>query len=146
MNKFLVGSNVFFKGYFEDFTTKDVDTLVLENEPVGYEIVRQFHFQNRCIFQWKRMSKDEFIDLSLERGLGMELGKFLVPEFAKELKMNINDLERLRPLAEKLDEKHLYEKIIFDAYIENGCWVLTNEQRMEAYRIYKECKEEKDEN
>ena len=43
-------------------------------------------------------------------------------------------------------EKHLYEKVIYDAYIENGCWVLTAEQREEAYRIYKECKEEKDEN
>jgi hypothetical protein len=49
-------------------------------------------------------------------------------------------LERLRPLAEKLDDKHLYEKVIYDAYIENGCWGLTDEQRAEAYRIYNECK------
>jgi hypothetical protein len=141
MDRFLVGSNAFFRGYFEDFVSKDVDTLVLESKPVGYENVRQFHFNNRCIFQWRRMDKNEFIDLSLERGLGMELGKFLVPEFARELEMDIEDLERLRPLAEKLDEKHLYEKVIYDAYIENCCWVLTDEQRTEAYRIYKECKE-----
>lgn len=141
MDRFLVGSNVFFRGYFEDFVSKDVDTLVLERKPVGYENVRQFHFNNRCVFQWRRMSKDEFINLSLERGLGMELGKFLVPEFARELEMDIDDLERLRPLAEKLDEKHLYERVIYDAYIENCCWVLTDEQRTEAYRIYKECKE-----
>ena len=89
------------------------------------------------------MSKDEFINVSLERDFGMELGKFLVPEFARELEMDIDDLERLRPLVEKLDEKHLYEKVIYDAYIENGCWLLTDEQRIEAYRIYKECKEEK---
>lgn len=144
--RFLVGSNVFFRGFFEDFDSKDVDTVVLEDNPNGYENVRQFHFKDRCIFQWRRMSKDEFIDVSLERGLGMELGKFLVPEFAKELEMDMDDLERLRPLAEKLDEKHLYEKVIYDAYIENGCWALTDEQRIEAYRIYKECKEEKDEN
>jgi hypothetical protein len=92
------------------------------------------------------MDKNEFIDVSLERGLGMELGKFLVPEFARELEMDIDDLKRLRPLAEKLDDKHLYEKVIYDAYIENECWVLTDEQRMEAYRIYNECKEEKVEN
>lgn len=145
MNRFLVGSNVFFRGYFEDFESKDIDLLILEDEPRGYENVRQFHFKDRCIFQWRRMKKDEFIDLSLERGLGMELGKFLVPEFARELEMDINDLEKLRPLAEKLDEKHLYEKVIYDAYVENGCWALTEEQRIEAYRIYKECKEEKDE-
>ena len=68
------------------------------------------HFKDRCIFQWRRMKKDEFIDLSLERGLGMELGKFLVPEFARELEMDIDDLEKLRPLAEKLDEKHFLEQ------------------------------------
>jgi hypothetical protein len=146
MNRFLVGSNVFFRGYFEDFESKDVDSLILEDEPRGYENVRQFHFKDRCIFQWRRMKKDEFIDLSLEKGLGMELGKFLVPEFARELEMDINDLEKLRPLAEKLDEKHLYEKVIYDAYIENCRWFLTDEQRIEAYRIYKECKEKKDEN
>ena len=141
-NRFLVGSNVFFRGYFEDFVSKDTDTLVLDDEPNGYTNIRQFHFKDRCVFQWRKMDKDEFIDVSLERGLGMELGKFLVPEFARELGMEIEDLERLRPLAEKLDEKHLYEKVIFDAYIENNCWELTDEQRTEAYRVYKECKEE----
>ena len=141
MDRFLVGSNVFFRGYFEDFVSKDIDTLVLEDNPVGYQNIRQFHLKDRCIFQWRRMGKDEFIDLSLERGLGMELGKFLVPEFARELGMDIDDLERLRPLAEKLDEKHLYEKVIYDAYIKNCCWVLTDDQRAEAYRVYKECKE-----
>lgn len=143
MNRFLVGSNAFFKGFFEDFVSKDVDTIVLEDEPKGYENVRQFHFKDRCIFQWRRMDKDEFINLSLDRCLGMELGKFLIPEFAKELKMDINDLERLRPLADKLDDRHLYEKLIYESYIKNGCWLLTDEQRAEAYRIYKECKEEK---
>ena len=78
-----------------------------------------------------------------QRELFEKLGKFLVPEFARELGMDINDLERLRPLAEKLDEKHLYENVIYDAYIENGCWGLTDEQRIEAYRIYNECKEQK---
>ena len=126
MDRFLVGSNVFFRGWFNDFVSKDVDTVILEDNPNGYENVRQFHFKDRCIFQWRRMEKDEFIDLSLERGLGMELGKFLVPEFAREL-----------------GEKHLYEKVIYDAYIENGCWGLTDEQRIEAYRIYNECKEQK---
>ena len=38
------------------------------------------------------------------------------------------------------------EQEFYDAYIENGCWALTDEQRIEAYRIYKECKEEKVEN
>ena len=141
MDKFLVGSNVFFKGYFEDFVSKDVDTVILEKNPSGYINVRQLHFKDRCIFQWRRMDKEEFIEVSLLRSLGMELGKFLVPEFARELEMTIEDLKRLQPLADKLDENHLYEKVIYDAYIENGCWTLTDKQRMDAYRVYKKCKQ-----
>ena len=32
-SRFLVGSNVFFRGYFEDFESKDVDTVILEEKP-----------------------------------------------------------------------------------------------------------------
>ena len=44
MDRFLVGSNVFFRGWFKDFVSKDVDTVILEDNPNGYENVRQFHF------------------------------------------------------------------------------------------------------
>ena len=95
------------------------------------------------MFDALRVNDTEFIS---------EKGKYINNKFARERKMekelkqlgmDIDDLERLRPLSEKLDEKHLYEKVIYDAYIENGCWGLTDEQRMEAYRIYNECKEQK---
>ena len=37
----------------------------------------------------------------------------------------------------RLDPKHQYEKVIFDAYLENKKFELTPEQRLQAYEIYK---------
>ena len=67
----------------------------------------------------------------------MVIGKFLVPEFCAEIGFTIEDLPRLEPLLAKLDEKHKYEEIIYNAYIENNAFVLTDEQRAAAYESYK---------
>lgn len=67
----------------------------------------------------------------------MQIGKFLVPEFVQEIGFTIEHLKKLKPLAEKLDGRHKYEKVIYDAYIENGAFKLTEEQRSKAYEQYK---------
>ncbi len=67
----------------------------------------------------------------------MQLGKFLVPGFVQEIGFTIEHLKALKPLAEKLDERHRYEKVIYDSYIENGSFELTEEQRSKAYEQYK---------
>lgn len=36
----------------------------------------------------------------------------------------------------RLDERHRYEKTIYNAYIENGSFYLTDEQRRKAYDEY----------
>lgn len=82
------------------------------------------------------MSLDEFIDITLQRNFPMEVGKFLVPDFIKELNVTIKDIKRLKPLIENLDEKHLYEKVIYDSYIENNDFFLTDEHLNKAYEIY----------
>jgi hypothetical protein len=66
----------------------------------------------------------------------MIVGKFLVPEFCKAIGFTIMDLPRLYPLIQKLDEKHMYEAIIFDSYLQNGDFVLTDSQREKAYQSY----------
>jgi hypothetical protein len=66
------------------------------------------------------------------------VGKFLIPEFCKEIGFTIKDLPKLKPLIDKLDEKHKYEEIIYNAYLENGDFILTPDQRDLAYASYKE--------
>ena len=131
----LVGSNVFFKD-IEGFTSKDIDILEFVDEPTDFKNVRQFKFPNKCVFQWRKMPIDELIDITLFRNFPMEIGKFLVPEFIKEFKLSIDDLKRLKPIIAKLDDKHKYEEVIYNAYLENNNFVLTDEQRQEAYRVY----------
>ena len=131
----LVGSNVFFKD-IEGFTSKDIDILEFVDDPKDFKNVRQFKFPNKCVFQWRKMPIDELIDITLFRNFPMERGKFLVPEFIKEFKLSIDDLKRLEPIISKLDDKHKYEEVIYNAYLENNDFVLTDEQRQKAYSVY----------
>ena len=131
----LVGSNVFFKD-IEGFTSKDTDILEFVDNPTDFKNVRQFKFPNKCVFQWRKMPIDELIDITLFRNFPMEIGKFLVPEFIKEFKLSIDDLKKLEPIVVKLDDKHKYEEVIYNAYLENNDFVLTDKQRQEAYRVY----------
>ena len=68
----------------------------------------------------------------------MVIGKFLVPEFCNEIGFSIEDLPKLTPLIEKLDKKHKYEEIIFNSYLQNGDFILSEEQREKAYFSYLE--------
>lgn len=136
--RFRVGSQAFFNGY-SDFNPSDIDYVEFEEHPKLYKNVMQFRKKDKslCLFKWRKMSIDEFIEYTLNSKLPMEIGKFLVPEIAEYLGFTLNDLEKLRPVIEKLDNKHKYEKIIFDSYLQNNGFYLTQEQRDKAYEIYK---------
>ena len=131
----LVGSNIFFKD-IKGFNSKDIDILELVDNPTGFKYQRQFKFKGKCVFQWKRMSVNEWIDITLSNNIPMEIGKFLVPEFIKEFNLSINDLKRLQPLVDSLDDKHKYEEVIYNSYIENNDFYLTDSQLNDAYKIY----------
>lgn len=135
-NNILIGSQYFFSCY-DDFQSKDIDELQII-ETNEFAQVRQITGQNRCLFQLKRhSSKEEYINWALKSELGMVIGKFLIPEFCEIIGFTIEDLSRLQPLIQKLDDKHKYEEIIFNSYIENGNFTLTKEQRDLAYQSYK---------
>lgn len=137
MDKILIGSRYFFSCY-DDFVSKDIDELeIIETDE--FKQVRQFSKPGRCLFQFRRHdTKEEYVEWALKSTLGMVVGKFLIPEFCSEIGFTIEDLLKLAPLIDKLDEKHIYEKIIYDSYIKNGAFYLTEEQRKLAYDSYKE--------
>ena len=132
----IVGSTYFFKD-IEGFSPKDLDTLELVENPKNFKQSYQISGHGRCIFKWKKMSPEEFIQISLSRNCPMEIGKFLVKEFCDEIGFTIDNLKKLKPLRDSLDDKHKYEGIIFDAYIENQEFNLTEEQLLNAYEEYK---------
>ena len=96
----IVGSNAFFRS-IDGFVSKDTDILELIDKPIGFKIFRQIKFPNKCVFQWKRMSPQEFIDVTIKNNTPMEVGKFLVQEFNNEIGFTIDDLKQLDLLINK---------------------------------------------
>ena len=97
----------------------------------------KFRDKNEDVFLYRNINKDEFIKDALTSGVPMRAGKFLVPEFVEYIGFNIEDLKVLKPMFEQMDDKHKYETVIYDSYIENNSFTLTDAQRDRAYEEYK---------
>lgn len=139
---FKIGSTYFFSCY-PDFKPSDTDELEFEEHPTMYKNMMQLRARDKtkCHFWWRKMTADEFVEYTLSSKLPMEMGKFLVPEVCDYLGFTLEHLKKLKPVTELLDDRHKYEKIIFDSYIENNDFYLTDEQRLNAYEEYKKERE-----
>lgn len=141
MNKILVGSTYFFSCY-DGFKSKDIDEVEIIDTN-NFKNMRQLSGMGKCLFQVKRQpSKEEYIDYALKNNNGMVIGKFLVPEFCEAIGFTIEDLPRLAPLLKRLNENHKYEEVIYDSYLTNKAFVLTEKQRAKAYELYKNSREQ----
>lgn len=141
-NKILVGSQVFFSS-FPDYKTHDTDYVIFENLPDNRYYFQIQRLDKTDLFFWnKNKSKQELIDFHLKYNMGLEIGKFLVPAVLEEIGMGLDDLKQLTPLLSNLKDKHKYEQVIFEAYLENGSFTLTPEQLTKAYNIYKQYRNE----
>jgi len=144
MNEMIkVGSRYFFES-LPGYIQHDSDWVFLVDIPDDFKITKQVRFNQlkRCEFCWKKLNKEDFIRYTLENNPPMQVGKFLIPKFAHSIGLEIKDLELLKPVIENLDYKHKYEEVIFNAYLENNDFILTEEQLYLAYKIYKEARPE----
>lgn len=134
--KILIGSKYFFSCY-PDFKSKDIDELEII-ETTEFSQMRQITGQGKCLFQMKKhTSKEDYIEWAIKSNIGMVIGKFLVPEFCNQIGFTVDDLPRLKVLINRLDDMHKYEEIIYNSYLENGSFTLTDEQRDKAYAEYR---------
>jgi hypothetical protein len=136
IKEFEIGSSVFF-GVYNDYKSKDIDLLNLTDKPLFAHHMMNMKIKEKDIFFMPLEDKSIMVEKTLTSGVPMRVGKFLVPEFAEYIGLTISDLKRLEPMFEQLDDKHKYEKIIYDSYVENDSFVLTEEQRRKAYEEYK---------
>ena len=141
--QFLVGSKYFFNKY-EDFHSKDTDYLIIEQYPKNYKIKCHTTGNNVCYFKWRKLSPKLFLYHAKYTTLPMEAGKFLVKEFANYIGLTIEQLKELETVFNNLDSKHTYLKVIYDSYIENKGFYLTEAQRLKAYKEYKKYRDIKD--
>ena len=137
--EYIVGSNAFFAG-MDGFVPKDNDRLILVDDAseCGLPIIAhsEMRLKGNCYFFYKRLPKDEMIDNCIKSKDPIVVGKFLVPSVARDLGLTIDDLRRLEDTVLSLDDRHRYEEVIFRAYLENDGFVLTDEQRKEAFNTY----------
>ena len=136
MKEFLVGSKVFFS-VFEDFNAVDTDILIIDDDP-DYPVEKSYMEGNIHYIRWRNFSKEQLIQEHRYIYKGRYIQKFLVPEFIEYIGLTIDDLKELGFMIPFLDDQHNYVKVIYDAYIENNGFYLTQEQLEEAYRVYKE--------
>lgn len=137
IKKILVGSRYFFNCY-NDFVPNGTDYVeFIEPDKYGE---REVHFKDKCIFQIYKKPANEMLNNVINTDFPMKVGKFLVPEFNDYIGLGFSELHKLALLFEKIDEKHTYEKVIFDSYMENNSYNLTQEQLDLAYLEYKKAR------
>lgn len=136
--QYIVGSQAFFSG-MPDFHTENCNVLNLIDESNDFEHYQESVMPGLIICDWVRKPKDEFLKYAMrDNADGQEFGKFLVPEFAAEIGLTIDDLTTLYDFYEtRIYEVNNYQKSIFESYRENGDFVLTDIQREDAYNAYK---------
>ena len=128
-----IGSQIFFSS-FDDYNSKDIDILHIIDYPIFGETIQVMRKDNKDEFLMYNFGKDKLIELTKDP---IQVGKFLVPEFAEYIGLHIQDLQKLKSILNKIDDKHLYQKLIYKYYLINNDFVLTEEQLNEAYKIYK---------
>jgi len=138
-NRFEMGSNYFF-GCYSDFSSKDIDYIYFVEKPKLFRkcmTMRNNAPIKEDIFFWKKLSPQEYVNELLETDTPMQAGKFLVKEICDYIGFKIEHLKQIKSVFERMDEKHSYEKSIYESYIQNGNFTLSDEQRNKAYNIYK---------
>lgn len=135
MKQFLIGSKAFFSG-FQDFKAMDTDYLIIDDNP-DFRITKSYMDGDTHYVCWENMSKEQMIEEHRYIYKGRFIQKFLVPEFVEYLEFTIEDLKSVSFLLDWLDDQHSYCRVIYDAYIENNSFTLTQEQLNQAYEVYK---------
>ena len=139
VKRFLIGSRAIFAGYKDfDSITTDTDILIIDDDPdFDIETSLKNTEDGMHYIKWPQMSKEDLLKFHSVCYRGTISQKFLVPEYVEYIGFTIEDLKQLRRLTDHLDDKHTYEKVVYDAYIENNGFFLTDEQKEAAYQEYK---------
>lgn len=120
----------------------DTDILILDDNPTDYELTTDYMDGSTHYIRWQRLSKEDYIEYHKYSYEGTLIQKFLVPDFINEIGLTIEDLKQLKPMLKYLDEEHTYEKVIYNAYIKNNGFYLTDDQLDAAYDEYKKSRAE----
>lgn len=157
LGEFEVGSYPFFKNY-RNYICHDRDILRFVSDiDIKYEslcenrkylVIRE---DDKDIFIYKKMSREEYLnyifcDMRMKNDDDLEYiyedFSLLCPDLVKYYNITVDDIRPLKKNFEHKNDKHKYQKVIFDSYIENNGMYLTQEQLDKAYEEYKKYRPE----
>lgn len=144
IKQFQMGSSYFFSKY-DDYVLKDYDELCIMDNFIfpGKNMMNMKLNDKKDVFLYRNLTKEEYINDLIASKTKMKAGKFLIPEFNEYIGFTIDDLKTIINIFDDMDEKHQYEKIIAESYIENDRFFLYENQRKKAYTAYKKARKEK---
>lgn len=150
VKKILVGSKYFFNN-FEDFVGHDEDYISFLSgdkfvKPGNSMIVHLTYPISTDLITYNVEDRTNMLQLAKESHDPYHIGKFLIPELCEYCEITLEDVIReVGDMFNELDETHYYQKIIYDAYVENNSMTLTEDQLNAAYESYKTSREIPDE-
>lgn len=133
--EYKTGSRAFFDR-IEGFIPHDTDWVSFDT---NRETNMCIHGSHETTFIWKEDTADEILEDLVSQGTSANPASvilFLIPEIIERIGMTFDKLSELAPFIEKLDYKHKYIEVIYNAYLDNGDFTLTEEQLQEAYENY----------
>ena len=134
--RFVVGSKAFFSS-FDDFKPNDTDVVIIQDNPPKGKVFQKMRMRKTDYFIYKSMPKYDLIHLTITRLTPMYASMFLIPEFADSIGVTIEDLDLLQNVFYHIDDKHSYEKMIYEYYRQNNGFYLNDEQLKAVYEDYK---------
>lgn len=134
----LHGSSAFFKD-IPGFVPNDTDILIWSDCLKYCESYRLVSLRGVEIFELNStIAKEDLIELFVHSDNIIKYGIFFVPEFAQLIGLTIDDLKQIYSyVCTSFYGKYAYYNIIYDAYVENNSFTLTDEQLANVYAVYK---------
>lgn len=142
IKRFIIGSRAIFSGY-KDFDDNVIDTDILiidgeENPDYGFETQSYDESKDIHYIIWKYMPKETMLLFHIKNCYeGTYIQKFLCPEYVEYIGLTIDELKSMKKLLNYMDKNHTYEIVVYNAYIENNGFYMTDEQKNAAYAEYK---------
>ena len=136
IHTFDTGSSTFFSE-MPNYTPHDNDKICIIDYPLYGDKIGILRKDKDDLYFVFNNGKDNLIEQCIKTNVPMAICKFLSPEFAEYIDLTIDDLKKLNELSTRMDDKHYYLKMIYDFYIENNGFYLTDEQLNLAYQEYK---------
>lgn len=139
MEIFKIGSRAFF-GNMPDYKEGDCDVLlVLDKWPEEFKKTIFSCGVTKCdTFFMKQMTKEEYIAETIETEDIKRVFYYMVPEFVQFIGLTIDDIKRVEPVVRKLENtRHKWYINVYESYIANGGFYLSDEQREAAYDVFK---------